>query len=73
MSDKRPLTVWYRDQHDGKGFQFNHISDGFNPSATEPVAMSKEQKTAWKGAYWNKEEAYLQGGCVKRVHAENRS
>ncbi len=73
MSNKLPITVWYRDQHDDKGFQFNHISDGFNPSATEPIAVSKEQKTVWKGAFWDKEEAYLQDGCVKRVDAGSRS
>lgn len=47
---RKIVTCWYRVNDDE--VEFNHISDGFDPSIMTPPAHNPEQKAAWKSQKW---------------------
>ncbi len=58
------VTVWERFNPSSKEWEHNHISDGYDESAEEPVAKSDMQKQSWKGGKWRSFKGELREGVV---------
>lgn len=51
------ITVWEKWYDDT--WNFNHISDGYDPTLTAPVPMCENQKKSWKPCKWRSRKASL--------------
>ena len=56
------VTCWYRDL--GNGFEFNHISSGFNPGHDEPPYVTEQQGKNWCDGLWLPKKAVIRDGVV---------
>lgn len=62
------ITKWYRQVKDKETgeliWDFNHISDGFDPAQTIPTAVSADQEKGWGKSKWKSIPGQLVNGTV---------
>lgn len=64
------VTIWSRKEEIQSEYQFNHISDGFDPDTKTPPACTPDQAKAWKNADWLGEEGVMDNsGKVKPLRS----
>jgi len=62
----KEVTIWERYNYKEKGFEHNHIEEGWS-SLEAPLPKTQKQAKDWKGAKWKKEYAYLREHKVSPV------
>lgn len=68
----KPVTLWYRLDHETKSYQYNHLEDGHSDREV-PHAKFPEQLKSWSGDKWKKEHAHLdENNVVLRAKGEDK-
>jgi hypothetical protein len=64
------ITIWDIWNFRDRIVEFNHISDGYDPTAKEPTPIDEHQRDAWAGRNWHPRKAFLIDGVVVEESAE---